>query len=331
MSAVSLVPGAGPVMIRVRVSRYIAGEASGSTISDPGSGSGYSELLERALARVVPGGGTIILDREAADDFAEWCGDLAGAVVQGGNPAGGRALAKLATELRATRPIHFQTGSSRVRCGATGWDLGEVTTTPPEVTCEACKPRVPSAGALESSANTTAPQGQKESSTMAAGTKGTGRRVVARKGGAAAKKGSGAKPAAAAKKGGGSTGRTGAVAKINTNVTKIAKALRDGATMKSQKAEYGVSDDGPIRAALYRAGFDSKGAKHGEEKGSINAGNAAGKKQLVKLRKDGAAWFRLAFLADITEGEVKKVVAEAGGPTGRVYSKTAKEAATSGR
>jgi hypothetical protein len=164
---------------------------------------------------------------------------------------------------------------------------------------------------------------------------GTGRRVVARKGGAAAKKGGtaakspGSKPAAA-KKPGGSTCRTGAVEKINANVAKIAKALRDGATMKSQKAEYGVSDDGPIRAALYRGGFDSKGKEHGEEKGSINPKNAAGKKQLVKLRKDGAAWFRLAFLADLTEGEVKKVVADAGGPTGRVYSKTEK-AATSGR
>jgi hypothetical protein len=172
---------------------------------------------------------------------------------------------------------------------------------------------------------TNAPQGQKESSTMAAST----RRVVrgsGSKGGTAAKKGSGSKPAA--KK---VTGRTGAVEKINASVAKIAKALREGATMKSQKAEYGVTDDGPIRAALYRAGFNSKGAKHGEEKGSIKPGTAAGKKQLVKLRKDeGAAWFRLAYLADLTESEVKKVVADAGGPVGRVYIKKEK-AATSGR
>jgi hypothetical protein len=285
MSSVSLIPGLGPVMIRVRVSRYIAGEASGSSISDPAVESGYSPLLERELARVCPGGGTIVLDREAAGDFAEWCGDLAEAVAQGGNPSGANALRKLSTDLGSVR------------------DLTNVPTT------------------------NDAPQGQKESRTMANKPK----RVVARRGGttAAKKGGTAAKPAA--KKAGGSTGRTGAVEKINANVTKIAKALRDGATRKSQKAEYGVSDDGPIRAALYRAGFDSKGAKHGEEKGSINPKNAAGKKQLVKLRKEGAAWFRLAFLADISEAEAKKVVADAGGPTGRVYTQKEKVAATSGR
>jgi hypothetical protein len=174
---------------------------------------------------------------------------------------------------------------------------------------------------------------------MAAGMKETttGRRVVARKGGAAAKatgskataaKGSGSKPAAAAKKAG--TGRTGAVEKINASVAKIAKALREGATMKSQKAEYGVSDDGPIRAALYRAGFDSKGAKHGVEAGSIDATKAAGKKQVVKLRSEGAPWYALAFQTGLTEGDIKKIVAEAGGATGRVYTKTEK-AAASGR
>lgn len=155
------------------------------------------------------------------------------------------------------------------------------------------------------------------------GKKATGAKPAAKKAGSAAKA-SASKPAA--KK---ATGRTGAIEKINASTTKIAKALREGATMKSQKAEYGVSDDGPIRAALYRAGFDSKGAKHGEEKGSIKPGTAAGKKKLVALRNEGAAWFRLAFLADTTEAEVKKIVADAGGPTGRVY--TQKEKATSGR
>jgi hypothetical protein len=175
---------------------------------------------------------------------------------------------------------------------------------------------------------TNAPQGQKESSTMAAATK--GRRVVARKGGAAAKAtGSTAtKAKPAAKKGG--TGRTGAVEKINASVAKIAKALREGATMKSQKAEYGVSDDGPIRAALYRGGFDSKGAKHGVEAGSIDATKAAGKKLVVKLRAEGAPWYALAFQTGLTEGDIKKIVAEAGGATGRVYTKTEK-AAASGR
>lgn len=136
---------------------------------------------------------------------------------------------------------------------------------------------------------------------------------------------------------GGSSNRqprnTGAVEKITANVAKIAKALKGGTTMRALKGEYGVSDDGPIRRALYFAGFDSKGEKHGETADSINTKTAAGKKQVVKLRADeGAGWYRLAFLTGLSEAEVKKIVADAGGPTGRVYTKTEKpKAASRGR
>jgi hypothetical protein len=119
---------------------------------------------------------------------------------------------------------------------------------------------------------------------------------------------------------------------VDKLVPQFLKRIESGATMRALKQEFGFSDDGPIRAALYRAGYDRKGNEHGETGGSIDATKAAGKKQLVKLRNDeGAAWYRLAFLAGIGEAEVKKVVTEAGGSEGRVYVKSEKEAAESGR
>jgi hypothetical protein len=130
-----------------------------------------------------------------------------------------------------------------------------------------------------------------------------------------------------AKSAGSSNGKVRRTAEdIAALVPKFVAHLTDGGTMRALKQEHGFSDDGPIRAALYREGYDSKGNKHGETRGSIDAGKAAGKKQLVALRaNDGAAWFRLAFLADITEAEAKRIVEEAGGPTGRVYVKTAED------
>lgn len=110
-------------------------------------------------------------------------------------------------------------------------------------------------------------------------------------------------------------------------VPEFLKAIKSGATLRQLKADFGFSDDGPIRAALYRAGYDRKGEEHGEERGSIDASKAAGKKELVALREnEGAAWYRLAYLADISEPEAKKIVAEGGGSVGRVYIKTEKPA-----
>lgn len=169
-----------------------------------------------------------------------------------------------------------------------------------------------------------APRGEKVSSNMAS-TK-SGKRVVSRKGGSkAAKAATATKPAA--KKG--NTGRTGAVAKIEANVQKIAKALRGGATMKSQKAEFGVSDDGPIRKALAKAGFDSKGGKL--EVAKIDASKAAGKKAVVKARSEGTPWYVLEIATGLTEGQLRTIVSEAGGATGRVYRQTKQEATTGGR
>jgi hypothetical protein len=156
---------------------------------------------------------------------------------------------------------------------------------------------------------------------------------VTRKGGTVAKK-SGAK--SAAKSGGTATAEKRArrsAEDVDALVPEFVEHLQGGGTMRDLKKEHGFSDDGPIRAALYRNGFDSKGNEHGEEQGSINPKVKAGKAQLVKLRTEGAAWFRLAFLADTTESDVKAIVAESGGPTGRVYTQKEKpaKAASSGK
>lgn len=54
--------------------------------------------------------------------------------------------------------IHFQTGSSSVRCGEKmahwkdnpdGWDLGNITVDPTKVTCAKCSPRLASAAVRE--------------------------------------------------------------------------------------------------------------------------------------------------------------------------------------
>lgn len=111
---------------------------------------------------------------------------------------------------------------------------------------------------------------------------------------------------------------------VDALVPEFLEQIREGATLRALKQEFGFSDDGPIRAALYRAGFDRKGEEHGEEAESIDAKKAAGKKQVVKLREsEGAAWYRLAFLTGLSEPEVKAIVADAGGPTGRVYREPA--------
>ena len=110
-------------------------------------------------------------------------------------------------------------------------------------------------------------------------------------------------------------------------VPEFVEHLSGGGKMRELKLKHGFSDDGPIRRALYFAGYDSKGAEHGDEADSIDATKAAGKKQLVKLRNEqGAAWYQLAYLSGLGEAEVKRIVTEAGGAEGRVYVASEKPA-----
>jgi hypothetical protein len=181
--------------------------------------------------------------------------------------------------------------------------------------------------------STNRPTGQKEDGIMPTVVKRSGSKK-----GAAANKKSGAKsaakspakvaePAEPAAASNGSTRRT--TADLDAMVPKFLKAIKGGATMRAVKQEFGFSDDGPIRAALYRAGYTSKGEEHGEEADSLDASKAAGKKRVLALREEGAGWYRLAYLTGLSEGEVKTLVKEAGGPTGRVYSRTEKPAGKS--
>lgn len=112
-------------------------------------------------------------------------------------------------------------------------------------------------------------------------------------------------------------------------VPALVKARKAGTSFQALKKEHGFSDDGPMRAAMYREGYDAKGDKHGESAESIDASKAAGKKQVIKLRSEGAAWYRLAYLTGLTEGEVKKIVKDGGGSESRVYVKSDKPAKSS--
>jgi hypothetical protein len=135
-----------------------------------------------------------------------------------------------------------------------------------------------------------------------------------------AKKGS-----ASAAKNGASTRRT--AEDVDALVPQFLSKIEDGATMRQLKQDFGFSDDGPIRAALYRAGYDRKGEKHGVKAGDLaGTKGAARAKKMVELRKEGEAWYVLAHRFGVTEAEAKSLVSEAGGPTGRVYKASEKPA-----
>lgn len=120
-------------------------------------------------------------------------------------------------------------------------------------------------------------------------------------------------------------------ADVDRLVPDLVKARKAGTSMRDLKAQHGFSDDGPLRAAMFRKGYNSDGSKHGESGGSIDASKAAGRKQVVKLRTgEGAPWYRLAFLTGMTESEVKKIVKDSGGDTGRVYVQSEAPAKASG-
>lgn len=84
----------------LKISKFIAFEASGSDISRPGSGSGYDEALAVELARIGTNGGTIHVTRVGALDLAEWLGTMAMANGQCENYSGSRACSNLAAKAR---------------------------------------------------------------------------------------------------------------------------------------------------------------------------------------------------------------------------------------
>jgi hypothetical protein len=178
----------------------------------------------------------------------------------------------------------------------------------------------PSDGSATSTSSTKGAESatnQREATMATATKKSAAKRTVVRRSGAkstAAKSNAAAKPAATKE-----TSNRRSQADIDTMVPQFLEAVKSGSTMRAIKQQFGFSDDGPIRAALYRAGYDSKGAEHGEQEGSVNSKNKTGVQKLVKLRnEEGAAWYRLAYLSGLGEAEVKKLVAENGGSVTRV-------------
>jgi hypothetical protein len=142
----------------------------------------------------------------------------------------------------------------------------------------------------------------------------------------AAKAKAAAKPAASTE-----TASTGRKANIDYagRVQEFVEHLTAGNTMRALKQKLGVSADTGIREALYRAGYDSKGQPHGVEEGDKSSLSPAKMRDfLVKERSAGAAWYVLSYRTGKSESEIKQIIADAGGTTARVYTRTEKPAKT---
>ena len=120
------------------------------------------------------------------------------------------------------------------------------------------------------------------------------------------------KPKAAAASSNGRTRRT--AEDVDKLVPEFVKHLKAGGTMRALKTEHGFSDDGPIRQALARKGYDSKGNKL-ELPAVTNT-----PKGVAAARKAGHAWYIIALALGKTESEVKEM-AEKGGAdvSGRIH------------
>lgn len=84
------------ITAKIKITEFVAFEASGSDISNPKADSGYQPALVRELARAVRQDGcTVELDAEGFRDLAEWADAMVAPNAQGGNPSGARAMAVL--------------------------------------------------------------------------------------------------------------------------------------------------------------------------------------------------------------------------------------------
>ncbi len=103
-------------------------------------------------------------------------------------------------------------------------------------------------------------------------------------------------------------------ADIDKLVPQFRKHLQAGGTMRELKTEHGFSDDGPIRKALARAGYDSKGGK-------LELPKVAGTgKSIRAAREAGHAWYTIALATGKTEAECKALAEQAGmNVAGRVH------------
>jgi hypothetical protein len=111
-----------------------------------------------------------------------------------------------------------------------------------------------------------------------------------------------------AAKNGGTTRRT--AEDWDSIVEEIKAARQAGETMQSLKKKYSVSSDVPMREALARAGYNSKGEALEYEDISGLSG-AKLKARLVKEREEGTAWYMLALMTGKSESDLREVVGDA--------------------
>jgi hypothetical protein len=129
-----------------------------------------------------------------------------------------------------------------------------------------------------------------------------------------------------AAKNGGTTRRT--AEDWDSIVNEIREARQAGETMQSLKKKYSVSSDVPMREALARAGFNSKGEALEYEDISGLSG-AKLKARLVQERTDGTAWYMLALMTGKSESDLREVVGDAApAGTGGRKAATKEDAAT---
>lgn len=93
-------------------------------------------------------------------------------------------------------------------------------------------------------------------------------------------------------------------------VNEIRAARQAGETMQSLKKKYSVSSDVPMREALARAGFNSKGEALEYEDISGLSGVKL-KNRVIAERKEGAAWYLLALMTGKSESDLRELVGDA--------------------
>jgi hypothetical protein len=103
----------------------------------------------------------------------------------------------------------------------------------------------------------------------------------------------------------------------------IAKMRRDKKSWDAISAEHG-SNGIVLRKQLAKFGYDAKGESNEIE--PITLKGSALVKRLLAERAEGVAWYTLAIATGETEGNLKALVEEAGGDTGRVHAKAEKPA-----
>jgi len=113
---------------------------------------------------------------------------------------------------------------------------------------------------------------------------------------------------------------------IDALVPDIVAALQSGAKMNEVKERFGFSHGQPIRQALARNGYDSKGNSLSVTK--ITGSGKALADKVAKRRESGDSWYLLAQATGKTETELRALLEEHGHAalaSGRTYRPAAEK------